>query len=128
MVHKPAKQINDSTQQLATISDNCSHQALAVWAHILPILKGLIKLDINVVHIQSDGLTSPYKNKSNLFLMTHYAKIVKKLKNSQGILLSPVTGEQARWSWGPAQEIRRQVYALWKRYSKCQTPRRSYQQ
>ncbi|XP_054257994.1 uncharacterized protein LOC128982935 [Macrosteles quadrilineatus] len=77
--------VNSSTKkicikQFATVSDNCSHKAPAVWAHLLPVLKWVmtnLNPNINTIYIQSDGPTSQYKNKINLFLMTHFAEILK---------------------------------------------------
>ncbi|KAJ8678741.1 hypothetical protein QAD02_014528 [Eretmocerus hayati] len=59
-----------------TVSENLSHDAAAIWAHLKPVLE-LIKdtiPDIQEVHVRSDGPTTQYKNKTNFFLFHHFCK------------------------------------------------------
>lgn len=59
-----------------SVSENLRHDASAVWAHLKPVLKHIQdKLPhVKVLHFQSDGPSTQYKNKSNFYLLRHYCK------------------------------------------------------
>lgn len=60
-------------QSFCTVSDNADHQAFAVWAHLEPVLIELSSKfpKVDTLHFFSDGPSSQYKNRFNLyFLMT----------------------------------------------------------
>lgn len=57
-----------------TVSENSQHDAPAIWAHMQPIFE-LIKSkvpDLRVMHFQSDGPTTQYKNKSNVYICFNF--------------------------------------------------------
>jgi hypothetical protein len=60
-----------SHQSFATVSSNLDHNAYAVWAHLEPIVSCLQTKHPNVdtVHFRSDGPSSQYKNKNNIYLL-----------------------------------------------------------
>ena len=61
-----------STQPFCTVSGTLDHGVHGIWAHLRPILH-LIKekhASVTKIHFWSDGPTSQYKNRSNLFMMT----------------------------------------------------------
>lgn len=63
----------------STISECLRHDASAVWAHMKPIFN-LISEKVpfcNIIHFQSDGPTTQYRNKSNFFFFQHYCKKLK---------------------------------------------------
>lgn len=68
-----------------TISDNLDHGSHAIWSHLKPILKEINEKfpHIDTYHFQSDGPTSQYKNKFNIFFLINYlptlVKHVKKI-------------------------------------------------
>ncbi|KAG8184502.1 hypothetical protein JTE90_002349 [Oedothorax gibbosus] len=51
------------------------HDGRAVWGHLLPVLQMIQKTwpHINTIHFHSDGPTTQYRNKTNLFLLTCFA-------------------------------------------------------
>ena len=55
-----------------TISDNCDHGAVAVWSHLLPVLRFIKQLHphVSVLHMVSDGPTTQYRNRMNMYLCT----------------------------------------------------------
>ena len=57
-----------------TISDCLRHDAAAVWAHLKPIFELIFSTvkKVLVLHIQSDGPSTQYKNKTNFFLFKHH--------------------------------------------------------
>lgn len=59
------------TKSFCTVSDNLDHQAHAIWAHMDPVLKKVNACypDINHVHFYTDGPSSQYKNRFNIYLM-----------------------------------------------------------
>lgn len=62
--------LKDKHISFVSLSECLRHEAPAVWALLTPVLKRLfvIEPDIKVVHFQSDGPTSQYKNKNNFYL------------------------------------------------------------
>uniref|UniRef100_A0A1B6J1Y9 Uncharacterized protein n=1 Tax=Homalodisca liturata TaxID=320908 RepID=A0A1B6J1Y9_9HEMI len=58
-------------KSFCTLSDHLDHQAHAIWAHMDPILKhiGDKYPATKVIHFYSDGPSSQYKNRYNIFLM-----------------------------------------------------------
>jgi len=53
-----------------SISDHRDHGPVAVWSHLLPVLK-CIKTShpqVDTLHVQSDGPTTQYRNRLNFFL------------------------------------------------------------
>lgn len=82
--YKHSTQNNDDEVSLGrecmsfcTISESLRHDSSAVWAHLQPILNKIKDKFVNVdtLHFKSDGPTTQYRNKTNLFLMTHFAKV-----------------------------------------------------
>ncbi|KAJ8668911.1 hypothetical protein QAD02_000170 [Eretmocerus hayati] len=73
--------INPLTKEIVcvsfcTISECLRHDAVAIWAHLEPIMK-LIRVEVpnwNTLHIQSDGPSTQYKNKTNLYLFKENCK------------------------------------------------------
>jgi len=47
-----------------SISDNCDHGPIAVWSHLVPVLRFVKHLhpQVSVLHIVSDGPTTQYRN------------------------------------------------------------------
>lgn len=62
-----------------SFSENLRHDAGAVWAHMKPILEEIREKlpHIDVVHFQSDGPSTQYKNKSNFYLFRHFSEELK---------------------------------------------------
>lgn len=67
-----------------TVSENLDHQSHAVWAHMEPVLLKAASKHPNtkVIHFFSDGPSSQYKNRYNIFLMKtlvprYYGKLEK---------------------------------------------------
>lgn len=57
------------SKSFATVSDNLDHQAHAIWAHMKPILRTILKnKQIDTLHFYSDGPTSQYRNRTNVTL------------------------------------------------------------
>jgi hypothetical protein len=56
----------------ATVSDCLRHDAVAVWAHLDPVLLYLKEQhpSVDCVHFFSDGPSSQYRNKTNFFLLS----------------------------------------------------------
>lgn len=57
---------------MCTISNCLRHDASAVWAHLVPLLKQVIKLNplIDTIHFVSDSPSSQYRNKTMFFIIT----------------------------------------------------------
>lgn len=54
----------------ATVSDSFNHGPGAIWAHLDPILRFIkTQKDVKVVHFLSDGPTTQYRNRKNLYLL-----------------------------------------------------------
>lgn len=64
----------DLPKSYCTISSSKQHNAYAVWAHLVPILEILRMKGVDTVHFFSDGPSSQYKNKENLFLLNTFYK------------------------------------------------------
>lgn len=60
---------SNSKQSICTVSTNTIHKSYAVWAHLQPIFTSL-PTGLETLHIQSDGPTSQYKNRFNLFFIS----------------------------------------------------------
>lgn len=60
-------------ESFAVISDDLTHDAVAIWALLEPILKRIGELlpNVDTLHFQSDGPATQYKNKTNFYLF-HY--------------------------------------------------------
>lgn len=60
----------------ATVSENLRHDAFAIWAHLDPIFKLVLSLvpGMHTIHFQSDGPSTQYKNRSNLYLFWRKCK------------------------------------------------------
>lgn len=70
------------TVPFATVSDNLDHQAHAVWGHLKSSLQKILSArpHVNTLHVFSDGPTSQYRNRTNIFLwiktlMDHFPQI-----------------------------------------------------
>ncbi|CAH0547283.1 unnamed protein product [Brassicogethes aeneus] len=70
-LHTGVLYTNNSKQTFCSVSDNLDHQAHAVWAHLKQILKQLSLniANIHTIHFFSDGPTSQYKNRSNIYYL-----------------------------------------------------------
>lgn len=69
---KPLTEISTNEKKLfCTVSDNTSHNAVSIWAHLVPILSMINNEfpQVKILHFFSDGPTSQYRNKTNFFLM-----------------------------------------------------------
>lgn len=66
-------------QSFATVSENYRRDAASIWSHLKLIFQHLKnKLPhIDTLHVQSDGPTNQYKNKSNFYLFYYYCKLFK---------------------------------------------------
>lgn len=58
------------TSSFCTLSPSKRHDPVAIWAHLLPIMKDLRQKDITVVRFFSDGPTTQYRNRSNIYLFS----------------------------------------------------------
>lgn len=68
-------------KSFCTVSNNTDHGAHAVWAHLSPILLELSEMSIfDTIHIQSDGPSSQYKNRFNLYLFSNISEYCKGIK------------------------------------------------
>ena len=57
-----------------SVSASYRHDACAIWAHLKPVLNLITDCpEIDTIHMYSDGPTTQYRNKTNLFLMAHFA-------------------------------------------------------
>lgn len=59
------------------VSECLRHDASAVWAYLQPVVH-LIKEtvpNVNKIHFQSDGPSTQYKNKYNMFLFRHFCEV-----------------------------------------------------
>lgn len=65
------KRNNVSHLSFTTVSDNLEHGAHSIWAHLNPILKMIINDNpgLDTIHFFSDGPTSQYRNRFNLYLL-----------------------------------------------------------
>lgn len=63
-------------ESFCSISECLRHDASAIWAHMQPVFELVNKFVPNVsrLHIQSDGPTTQYKNKTNFFLFSQHCK------------------------------------------------------
>lgn len=54
----------------ATVSENLRHDAFAIWAHLDPIFNLVFRVvpGMHTIHFQSDGPSTQYKNRNNLYL------------------------------------------------------------
>lgn len=59
-----------------TASEELSHEAPSIWAHLDPVLKLIKKTvpGVRILHVQSDGPSSQYKNKTNFWLFEQHCK------------------------------------------------------
>ena len=60
----------------ATISDSRRHDPIAIWCYLQPVLKQVEEKypDLKAIHFQTDGPTTQYRSKLNLYLFsTKYA-------------------------------------------------------
>ncbi|CAH0394631.1 unnamed protein product [Bemisia tabaci] len=75
-IHTGVAYNNGLHSSFATISDNTDHKAHTVWAHLLPILLWLAEQypNVNTIIFFSDGPTSQYKNRFNIFLCYNVVK------------------------------------------------------
>lgn len=70
---------NNRSQSFCTIAEANSHKPAAIWAHLTPIIK-LIETEspmVNVVHFFSDGPSSQYRQKNNVYLFAHFKEVYK---------------------------------------------------
>lgn len=63
----------DYTRGFCSISQSLRHDAIAVTAHLIPVLQHYLKnLTINVLHVVSDGPSTQYRNKTIFYMITEY--------------------------------------------------------
>lgn len=55
-----------------SMSDNTRHDPAAIWAHLQPVLNMISEKypEVHVVHFLSDGPTSQYRNRTNMYLFS----------------------------------------------------------
>lgn len=61
------------SQLYATISASLWHDERAVWAHLEPVLKDMMKncnQSPTILHVMSDGPVTQYRNKNNFYLLS----------------------------------------------------------
>lgn len=63
-------------QCFCTLSNSTDHSPEAIWAHLNPILMHIIReyLDIDTIHVFSDGPVTQYRQKKNFFLFNAILK------------------------------------------------------
>lgn len=85
--YKPQFSKTNTVQSFCTVSSNLDHAAHGVWAHLEPVLKEVLETypQIDTIHFHSDGPSSQYKNKNNLYYLIH--KLPQILPNVQ------------KWTW-----------------------------
>lgn len=61
---------------MCTISDCLRHDAPAIWAHLVPLIEEVTKLNpfIDTLHFLSDSPSSQYRNKYMFFIMSQICK------------------------------------------------------
>lgn len=81
-LHTVVLYTKDEIKSYCTVSEDTDHKADAVWAHLDPIFNQISELypNIDTVHIKSDGPSSQYKNRYNLFLITQINASYPKIK------------------------------------------------
>lgn len=69
---------NKRVQSFCTVSNNLSHNAFAIWAHLAPVLEYVKEKtpEVKRIHFLSDGPSAQYKNRSNFYLMIRQVKKV----------------------------------------------------
>src|SRR6476469_1973897 len=67
-----------AVQTFATVSSCLDHGAHAIWAHLKPVLMEIQGKhpEVDTLHIVSDGPTSQYRNRFNLWYMSHNIPIM----------------------------------------------------
>ena len=73
-----------SPKSFATVSSCLDHGAHAIWAHLQPVLQDINAKnpEIDTMHIVSDGPTAQYRNRFNLWYMSHVLpKMCPNIKN-----------------------------------------------
>lgn len=73
-LHTGVAYFKSKKMSFCTASDFTKHNAEAIWAHLLPILKKIREENpqIDEIHIKSDGPSSQYKNTKNFkFFINH---------------------------------------------------------
>ena len=73
------KDVLDSTvkcMSFCTVSECLRHDASAIWAHLQPVLEFVKSIvpSANIIHFQSDGPSTQYKNKTNFQLFKHFCE------------------------------------------------------
>lgn len=63
-------------KSFCTFSDCLNHDAPAAWAMLEPVVEKIKEFvpDLEELHIQSDGPTTQYRNKTNYFLFHHFCQ------------------------------------------------------
>jgi len=81
-VHGPNETV--AVESFATVSSCLDHGAHAIWAHLKPVLSAIHEKhpEVNTLHIVSDGPTSQYRNRFNLWYMSHiFPEMCPNMKN-----------------------------------------------
>lgn len=77
-----------------SVCENTRHDTVGIWTHMDPVLKYLqtVVPKLDALHIQSDGPSSQYKNRTNLFMFNSKCKELK-LKNATWNFTTPGHGK-----------------------------------
>lgn len=61
---------------MCTLSDCLRHDAAAIWAHLVPLIEEVLKLNgfIDTIHFLSDSPSSQYRNKNMFYIITQIHK------------------------------------------------------
>uniref|UniRef100_A0A2A4K7W2 Uncharacterized protein n=1 Tax=Heliothis virescens TaxID=7102 RepID=A0A2A4K7W2_HELVI len=64
------------TYSVCTVSDNLKHTAVAIWAHLGPILSQIAEISpfIDTLHFYSDSPSSQYRNRNMFYVLTQLEK------------------------------------------------------
>lgn len=71
-LHTVVLNTKNEIKSLCTICTDTNHMAHAVWAHLKPVFEVITKSypEVDVLHVQSDGPSSQYKNRFNFNFIT----------------------------------------------------------
>jgi hypothetical protein len=78
-LHTVVMYTKDTVQQICTVSENTDHKAEAVRAHLRPDLQQLSN-EIDTIHMKSDGPSSQYKKRYNLYYIKNIKETCPQVK------------------------------------------------
>ncbi|XP_052243392.1 uncharacterized protein LOC127853150 [Dreissena polymorpha] len=71
-LHTGVIYLRDEVIPICTVSDFLRHDPAGIWAHLTPILKYVTEdRNLTSIHFISDGPTTQYRNKNNIYLWGH---------------------------------------------------------